>query len=782
MPIFTNYQVSSINRCRPRRASTTVNAKILEAVTRKTILFENANAAAATELTESDRFMSLGRLRDRTCAESSESDAGKPSLSTSGGSAFAVPQMIVRWRRMLAMSDRKLENPLLKSLDSLFFSSKSAPEKERRDCYGTGFPATRFILTPHVVESTLSRCPSDILSLSFFLWFARQPNYFHDPRSFDCIVPIVVRLVGRLESVKGIIGELERIGCPTKAQTFLVLLRIFWRGGLYGLALEAFHEMSSFGFVPNTFARNIAIDVLFKIGRTDLAWKVFRETQFPNFLTFNTAICNLSKLNDCLGVWGILRLMMGQGFFPNSGTFSMVMNCFCKAGRLVEALQVLGLMITSGIQLSVTIWSILIDGFCKIGRVDSASQLLRHVVDSSSFRPNIVTYTSLVKGFFEARMFDEAFDVLNEMESQGCQPDLVLYNMLIGCLCKVGMYDEAIDVVSQLLEKNLRPDSYTFSSLLSVICSSREFVLLPALVRGLDVTGDLMACNSLLNVFCKAGFPLNAVAFYNSMIDRGFRPDNYSYTGLLTALCRAGLVDYAVDVYLGIIANGSVLDAHVHTVVLDGLIKAGKFRRAIELFRKAIAENQSVDSVTYSVAINGLFKEGRSGEACSLFIQMKEAGFLPNICTYNVMLCGLSKTRDMNTVKWLVEDMADAGIQPDSTSFNALIGSLSRSCRVRSALRLFIEMCKLGLKPNEATYTSLVQGLHQVAEVDDARLLLKHYLEDEDVVFVDSSGFELYDMLLSRGEALEVFHKLTGNQLINGSELEEKNRECVLCA
>ncbi|KAJ8641357.1 hypothetical protein MRB53_018051 [Persea americana] len=228
----------------------------------------------------------------------------------------------------------------------------------------------------------------------------------------------------------------------------------------------------------------------------------------------------------------------------------------------------------------------------------------------------------------------------------------------------------------------------------------------------------------LTDKFESAGFPLQAVDFYNDMVDRGFTPDNYSYAGLLNGLCRAGRIDDAVNVYHGIIINSSDLDPHVHTIVFDGLIKAGETHRAIRLFRKAIAENHSLDVISYTVAICGLFRGDRLGEACSLFSQMKEAGFFPNIFTYNIMLCGLCKARDIGMVSKLLKDMVDAGVELDCISFNILVGLLYKLNRFSSAFKLFIEMFNLGLKPNKATHALLAKGLYHAGK-DSADLEAK---------------------------------------------------------
>nr|XP_019705813.1 putative pentatricopeptide repeat-containing protein At1g16830 [Elaeis guineensis]XP_019705814.1 putative pentatricopeptide repeat-containing protein At1g16830 [Elaeis guineensis]XP_019705815.1 putative pentatricopeptide repeat-containing protein At1g16830 [Elaeis guineensis]XP_029120038.1 putative pentatricopeptide repeat-containing protein At1g16830 [Elaeis guineensis] len=640
--------------------------------------------------------------------------------------------MKLRWRRLLHLSSnwtfKTLRNPSNKCLDG-----------------------SQLHLCPQVVESTVWSCPSDTIALSFFLWCARQPNYFHDPRSFDRMIPIAGRLTERFGSVAAIVEELESIGCSVKAQTFMILLRIYWRGNLYRLALEVFDEMSSRNFVPNTFARNMVLDILFKVGHFGAAMRFLRDIEFPNFLSYNIVVCNLCKSRDWLRVRDVLREMVKKGFHPNTGTYTMVLDCFHKAGRLMESLQLLAFMIVSGNRPNIAIWTILIDSLCRTGKVDLASRLFGKMIESGC-SPSVVTYTSLIKGFFEARMYKEVLRMLDSMLSSGCNPDLVLYNVLIDCLSKVQKYDDAIDVFLLLRESKLKPDSYTLSSLLSAICSSGKMSLLPKLVTGLHVSIDLVACNSLLNFFCKVGHPSQAVDFYSDMVERGFAPDKYSYVGLLNGLCRLGKIDYAINFYHAIVENDPHIDAYFHTVILDGLTKRGKYHWAIRLFRKAVKENYCLDVVSYTIALHGLFKGGRFQEACSLFDQMKQFGVIPNACTYNVMLLGLCRARDIDAVKQLLRDMEIAGIEMDYVAYNTIIAFLIKLRRFNSAFLVFSKMCDLGMKPNKTTYSLLSKGLgHVSAEgLDNQYSQLTYNLEDTDFVYSTESD-QPNELLVSSG-------------------------------
>ncbi|CAH9120891.1 unnamed protein product [Cuscuta epithymum] len=548
------------------------------------------------------------------------------------------------------------------------------------------------ILTPQVVQSTILNCHSDLIALSFFIWCAKQPNYFHDKATCVYMVNVVSRLTQRFVTIKGVLDELENAGTLIKPQVLLLLLRIYWLGRMHNMVIEAFGEILKYGYTPNTFSRNILMDVLFKIGCASVALQVLKETKSPNFLTFSISIGNLCKLKDMVNLQSVLRTMLRNGYYLNPETFSSVLSCYCKSGQLSKATQLLGFMIALGVPTCVIVWSIVINGYSKSGKLDFASHLLNKMV-SSGCMPNMVTCTSLVKGYLEFHMPSKAFEILDTMKSIGCCPDLIMCNVLIHGLSKIGNYDEAIDVFCSLGERGLTPDSYTLSSIVSTVCLCKEFTLLPVLINGLDIHADLVVCNSFLSFFCKAGYPKGAVEFYNDMIYRGFQPDNYTFAGLLSGLCRLGKTSQAVDVYQGIVKNQDGLDAHIHTVIINELIKSGEFHQAIRLFRKAAEEKLHMDVVTYTVAIDGLVKGGLVEDAYDVFSMMKEIGLAPNIYTYSFMLSGLCENVDVITIKRILVEMVDGGIELNHITFRLMKNILRKRRHSSLVLNLFMELC-----------------------------------------------------------------------------------------
>ncbi|MED6153892.1 hypothetical protein PIB30_106467 [Stylosanthes scabra] len=241
----------------------------------------------------------------------------------------------------------------------------------------------------------------------------------------------------------------------------------------------------------------------------------------------------------------------------------------------------------------------------------------------SGCSPNVVTYTILFKAFMQSGMVTDALDLLTIMLSTGQNPDLILCNVLIDCLSKAGRYQDAVEVFAGLSKRNIKPDSYTFTSMLSTICLSGKFYLLPQLLC-VYVDTDLVLYNALLCTFVKAGHPSHSVEIYNNLVDNGFTPDKYTFTGLLNGLFSLGRIEEAVYAYRGLAMSYHDVDAHIHTVITGGLVKVGKYSMAADVFRFGVMKKFPLDNVAYGVGIYALLKCGRIQEAYAVYDQMKE--------------------------------------------------------------------------------------------------------------------------------------------------------------
>ncbi|XP_040384138.1 putative pentatricopeptide repeat-containing protein At1g16830 [Oryza brachyantha] len=576
-------------------------------------------------------------------------------------------------------------------------------------------------LSPRLVDTTVSRCPSDALALNFFLWCARRPAYFHPPASFDRLLPAAARLASRLRTAPAILHELRALGCPIRPHTFLLLLRLYWRGGIYHLVLQLFDQMPLWGFHPNAFARNAVLDVLLRTRQHHSALCFLRDNPSPNYLTYAILLTHLCKAENWPGARGCFLAMLHQGFIPSSASLAAVFACCSKLGAMSHLLQLLSFILVSGYQFTSAMWACLIARLCREGRLDEAISMLAKML-GSGFSPTVVTYTPLVRALYQSGRHDIASELFTHMSSTNCSPDLVLHNVLMDCMAKERRYDAALGIYLNLRESQIKPDAYTLSTVVQVLQLSGNVSLLPRLLLDSDIPYDLVACNSVLNALCKSGFPSQAVQFFINMIKCDIKPDSYSYVGLLDSLCQLGRIDHAVNLYRSIVSIDPDSNAYIHAAILHGLVKKGQNRMALMILNEAIRQNCALDAVCYTVVLHGLLQAHMIEEACMLFNKMKYSGMSSNTCTYNVMLRGLCRTRDEHAVKWFLREMECSDVEMDSISFNTMIVLLIKLQHISSATALIREMINLGMELSTKTLSLISQYVGHVHVLKDAHI------------------------------------------------------------
>ncbi|CAN6879340.1 unnamed protein product [Brassica oleracea] len=590
------------------------------------------------------------------------------------------------WRCNWVKQRRKLINTL--SFSSLHTHSSTNPN-QISDLSRHRAASSKPPLTHDDVYSRLRESSPDLKTLTFFFSCAKQSNYFHDDRAFDHMVSVVERLTHQFKSIDRIVEALILSGCAIKPRVLLLLLEIFWRGHVYDKAIEVYKGMSTFGYVPNTRAMNMMMDVLFKYNLVDRALEVFEGIRVRNFFSFDIALSHLCSRKDLdlVRVKMVLKMMIREGFYPNGERFGQVLGVFCRSGCVAEGYQVVGLMICSGVSVSVNVWSMLVSGFFRSGEPRKAVDLFNKMGCS----PNLVTYTSLIKGFMDFGMVEEAFSVVSIMQSKGLAPDLVFVNVMIHTFTRLGRFEEARNVFLHSLKNgNLVADRYTFATMLSSLCVSRDFDL--RITIGTETELDLVMGNSLMNYLCKVGNTLAALKVFRNMSNRDLALDCYTYTGFLTALCQGEAYGHALNMYDEIIKRKRIrLDAHFHTVMIDSLVELGEYSSAMRLFNRCVLEKRELDVVSYTVAIKGLVRGRRMEEACSLLEKMKEDGVMPNARTYRTVISGLCGEKDKDRLRKVLRECIEEGVELDPNTKFKVVCFLSRYPRDCSEFRSVFE-------------------------------------------------------------------------------------------
>merc|ERR1719243_44671 len=106
--------------------------------------------------------------------------------------------------------------------------------------------------------------------------------------------------------------------------------------------------------------------------------------------------------------------------------------------------------------------------------MDHVPQLLEDMKTSKA-EPDIITYSTLVKGFCLSGGIDRAFRVLEEMKSDGkFAPDEIMYNSLLDGCAKLHRVEDAQKLLEDMQDNGVNPSNYTLSILVKLFGRTRR--------------------------------------------------------------------------------------------------------------------------------------------------------------------------------------------------------------------------------------------------------------------------------------------------------------------
>ena len=270
----------------------------------------------------------------------------------------------------------------------------------------------------------------------------------------------------------------------------------------------------------------------------------------PDTSSYNSALRLLvaeKKVNEAKN---LVKEMLSSGIFPDMVTCISMVKALCDGGDFQEARSFVKKMPSFGCNPNVVIFSALIDGACYSGEIHAAIEILSEMESSAvdEFRrPNVVTYTCLMKCLCERGMMDDAMLMYDRMVSQGCHANRVTIATLLWGFCRWKMVAEAFSLAGKVSGGG--EDSYS----------------------------------SLILSLVRAGDAEEAEALAKSMLQRGVNPDGASRNVLVREIVNSGGVDRGIRWVEDISAAGLTLDPEVYSSLLEFAVRERKLTEAVGL-------------------------------------------------------------------------------------------------------------------------------------------------------------------------------------------------------
>jgi len=301
---------------------------------------------------------------------------------------------------------------------------------------------------------------------------------------------------------------------------------------------------------------------------------------------------------DVQGVWDVWGDMKTNNVLPTSIT----------VGCMVEAL-VVNECTADAWQLTQQMWS------------DQSSRAL----------VNTVIYSTILKGFSNAKDIEKVMALYEEMQSHGVQPNAITYNTILNAFAQCGAMDRAPALLEDMKMSTppVEPDIVTYSTLVKGFCNTGSLDRALQILKEMQTSGkheaDELMYNSLLDGCAKEHRPDDALKLLGDMRKSGVSPSNYTLSMLVKLMGRCKRLNQAFTLIEDIrLEYGLKVNIQVYTCLIQACFNNRQASKAVALHEQIIKEGLLPDEMTYTVLMKGCSQAGLNDQAAQYKVLQAE--------------------------------------------------------------------------------------------------------------------------------------------------------------
>lgn len=338
------------------------------------------------------------------------------------------------------------------------------------------------------------------------------------------------------------------------------------------------------GLDSDTVVLNSLMVLYFKNRCFFYARKVFDEMPVRSVASWNALISECVSWGNALGneeVWKLVKLMQIDGLKPDGFTVSVVLP---HCGKYLRGREIHGFIVRSDLDSGPDfhVRSCLIGMYSRVGRVDIG----RRVFDRMTAK-NVVAWTSMIGGYVENGVFEEAILLFRKMLlNRGMVPNKVT---LVSVLPAVGSIASLMEG-KQIHGFSIRTFSTSETSFNNALidmyskCGSLESAR--RVFDDISWDKDPISWSSMISCYGIHGKGGEALDLLDEMCRYGIKLDHITSVGILSACVRSGLVNEGIKIYDSIVTNHGVCPTiEICSCVVNMLGRAGLLNQALDFIR-----------------------------------------------------------------------------------------------------------------------------------------------------------------------------------------------------
>lgn len=251
--------------------------------------------------------------------------------------------------------------------------------------------------------------------------------------------------------------HMKELGVEPSHVTLGILVKAYGQVCDFKQVLSLWDEMGEQRDQANAVTYGCMINACVKCSQTTKALEIFRDMQRRhkqcNTILYTTLIKGYGNEKDCDTAMLLFREMKETGVPYNTIAYNSIIDVCIKCGEISKGEDFFREIICDGsaVQPDLITYSTLLKGYCQAGDLDKALQVAA-TIKASGMQCDELVYNTLMDGCVKANDLSAGVGLFAEMAQAGMKPSAITHSIFLRLYQRNGYKGNAMDAVSQLYQ------------------------------------------------------------------------------------------------------------------------------------------------------------------------------------------------------------------------------------------------------------------------------------------------------------------------------------------
>lgn len=346
------------------------------------------------------------------------------------------------------------------------------------------------------------------------------------------------------------------------------------------------------------------------------------------------------RWESALKVFDLLREQLW--YRPNTGIYITLMVMLGKCKQPEKARELFQNMMHEGCDVSREVYTALLSAYSRSSLFDEAFSLLEHMKSSFDYKPDVHTYSILIKSCLHVSAFDKVQMLLSDMSSQGIRPNTVTYNTMIDAYGKANRFADMEATLAEMLKLyDCKPDVWTMN------CTLRAY----------GSSGQIEMMEKCYEKFQDSGIE-PSIKTFNIILDSYGKSENYEKMSAVIQYMQKYHYSWTLVTY---------------NVVIDAFGRAGDLKQMEFLFRLMQSERIKPNCVTFCSLVRAYGRGGKASKISGVLRYIENSDVTLDNVFFNCLVDAYGRMDRFAEMRGVLEMMEKRGVKPDLVTYRTMM-------------------------------------------------------------------------------------------------------------